>query len=875
MKMIAKIKIVVLAALFGVAGPAMADDVDCFSRGVAYTILNDGSGKFPIVEAGEVYVSLTEDATPEWTEGSYTSAIAVNVGAATSGKVKQNFYFWARAKQGYKFIGWNTSKTGKTAAAGSTTEGAPYLKTYTHWSAGSESAPKEQVMYAIFEKLVDADSEPVDKGDGVAFSAVENNEYIIGSTSKNYNVKVVFSEGLQFIDKSKASEGYGVNNALLPYVTCKGENDSLYKVVSVKINAAYADDTYTTYSDAYGLIELPNALPVGNYMVHLPYGLFNTKAGGVTGSCNFSVVIKNDDTPLTLVSHFPTKGYAWNADPENENTDGESIVVTLNYDKMITHVNEDKEITLQSATGRTYKPVSFGISRLNASQGVISFPKLPNGTYTYCMSPNVFVGANGLGNDTLSFSFSVNGSKTDEWALPTYNEISATPSDGSVVRSLTQIRINLGREGYDEPVGIIVSNGNVKAEKVFYVYPTDKDPEDPEYMPVEQRESITGLSASVQKGVLIVDFETPYIDSALVEITVPAGIVNNLAMPIATMSKQEIYEAGGCTNPEIKLSYDVCPTTIPVKDVTGIGVFDHWEKDEQGRDVRYDSYTSLIDAKLVPPVNNGDGGDRITYIYFWYPEEFTELNYKEGASITNITTQTPYNIAAIEFKTGGDVYRKNVIQMRLSTENYIHSDVYDQGEYEVVLPGGIAHTADGMVNEGITFRFTYGDTGKAYRPEAIDLDIYLGNYRNVSEEGEVVEAPETFKLEKVEDKYYVTELCGSSLAIPVEANKGGFVLKFTENNDGAAFMSYSGGDVVANFAQQQGKPYIFIDQYALYFADGNNVVGGAIYYEQYDPNAIETLKHAGENVVLYNLSGQRSGGLKGYRFGKDMKIFVK
>lgn len=875
MTMISKLKVAWVVMIFmAAAGMVKAADVDCFSRGVAYTILNDGSGTFPVMEAGEVFVSLTDDATPEWTSGTYTSQVAINNGNATSGKVKQNFYFWARAKEGYQFIGWNTSKTGKTAASGSQTEAAPYLKTYTHWSAGTAEAPKEQVMYAIFEKVAGSDSEPEDKGDGASLSAVENNEFVLGSTSKNYSVKVVFSQALLFVDKAKASEGYGVNAELLPYVSCTGADQSKVTVSKVMINAAYQEGSYTQFQPAYGVVELPNTMAVGTYTIHLPYGLFNTTEGGVTASCNFQVTVKNDDTPLVLQSQLPEDKSVWDANPESETFDGESIVVTLNYNKTIARVNTDKEITLVSQSGRTYNPESCTISMLKASQGIVMFGKLPNGTYTYSMPKDVFVGANGFGNEPLTFSFTVQGSKVDEWALPTYTNVNVSPSDASTVRSLTQICIELSRDGYADPIGVLPAKGQVIATKVTYVMPDNYDPNDPEVMPQMHRDTIHGVSAAVKNGKLLVNFATPLSEESRVDVVVPEGIVNNLAMPVATMTSKEIYDEGGCTNPTIRLSYNIQPVSIKVLDVTGIGVFDRFEQDSLGHDVRVDSYKSLVDAQLVPPVNNGDEGDRITYIYFWYPEDFATIAYAGGASITNITSQKPYNIAAIEFKTGGDAYRKNVIQMRLSTENFIHSDVYDQGVYEVILPGGFARTADGMVNEGFTFRFTYGDPEKAYHPEELNLDDYLGNYRNVQDEGESLDL-ETFKLEKIDGSYCITGLCGSSLVIPVESNNSGTVLKFTENTAGEAFMSYSGGDVVASFAQEGGKNYIFIDQYALYLANGDQKVGGAMYYEQYDPSAIESVNSETSLPVFYNLVGQRCFGSKGYRFGKGIKLFVK
>lgn len=861
-----------------------AANVECYSRGVAHCILNDGSGNYPVVEAGEVFVSLTPDATPVWTEGTTASEVAVNIGNASAGTVKQNFYFWAKAKPGYKFIGWNTSKTGKTAAAGSETEGAPYLKTYTHWSAGSESAPKEQVMYAIFEKQVSADDEPQDLGNGVAAVRVENNEYAAGSSSKNFRVRIYFAEGLLFNGSASASQG--VNPDAARYVTCK-QGETSVGIVEVSTGAAWADASYTTYEPAYGTIELPHNIAPGEYDVHLPYSLFKTATGGVTAPYDFKVVVYADNEPLTILSTSPKEGYKWDADPESETTDGESLMVSITFDKYVDHVTADKavldNVLLKSGTGKTILPESITVSKLNNKIGLISYGKLPNGDYTFTLPEGVFVAANGLSHSAKTVNFSITGSKVDEWALPTYTTVSSTPQNNAAVRSLTKVEIEFAREGYDDPVGIMPGSNAVTATKVISWF--DPENNDPEYVGDQRSENIENINVAVKAGKLVVTFAEPVAEECKVVINVPAGIINNLAMPVATMTKQEIYEAGGCTNAALSLNLNIEPKLIKVQDVTGIGFNStyltdeegNFVKDENGEYIRVDEYKSLIDAQLVPPVNNGDGGDRITYMYFWYPEEFAALNYKGGASVVNITNGIEYEIAAIEFKTGGDHYRKNVIQLRLSSTNYIHSDRYDQGVYEVTLPDSAAITADGMFAQGIKFQFTYGDPSKAYFPDELDLDDYLGDYVMVKEEGEDVETTEAFTLAKTtEGKYVVENLCGSSLTIPVEASTGGsFVLKFTENTAGDAFMSTSGGDVVASAALNDGKHYIYIDEFALYFADGSYVPGGIRYYELLSETAIDKVKADASSSAIYNLLGQRIRTAKGIVIKDGKKYLVK
>lgn len=838
-----------------------ADDVECFSRGVAHCILNDGSGNFPVAEAGEVAVGLTAEESLTWNAGTATSVTAINVGNATSGKVKQTFFFHARAKEGYRFIGWTTTKTGKTPTSGSPTdEDTPYTKTYTHWAAGTAEAPKESVVYAIFETTGDADGEPTDLGDGVAFERVENNVINSGASTKSTKVRVFFAESLLYNGLTTATAG--VNADAVKYATCKDSEGKRVTIGEISVFAPYADQTYTTFGEAYGTLELPAGIPIGEYDVHLPYGLFKTAQGGVTAACDFKVTVRADETPFELVATSPVEGGEWNADPTSDKGDGKTVMVTLTFNKVITGIDDTKKISLTNAYGMSFEPESVSKSLINSAQGIVQYGILTNGNYTFTLPEGVFTTANGTTNEAFTLHFSVTGS-TD---LPQYTTIALNPASGSEVRSVTRIAIDMSREGYDEPLALMPDAAAVTAEMFKTIYKEGVDYTDPDSRPEIVQTAIQGILTSVLNGQLVVTFTEPVAQECQVVVNIPAGITNNLAMPVATMTTEELLAEGGCTNPAIQLTYNVRPYAITVTDVTGIGTVDHWVtdengnyvKDENGNYMRVDRYKSLVNAQLTPAAADGEG-DRVTYMYFWYDEPFATLNYSGGASVTNITTGKEYGIAAVEFKTGGDHYRNNVIQLRLSTEAFIQSDVYDQGVYEVVLPSGIARTADGMLNEGTTFRFTYGDPEKAYRPEAIDLDEYLGDYRMMVEEGEMVERIETFSFAKDSENatYYVTDLCGcSTMMIPVKAQDGGFVLLFTEEGDDA-FMGTTGGDVTISFVKQDGEVYIFIDQYALYTA-ADAIIGGCTWYGRVDLEGISAVAgNESTRVPVFNLAGQR------------------
>lgn len=428
--------------------------------------------------------------------------------------------------------------------------------------------------------------------------------------------------------------------------------------------------------------------------------------------------------------------------------------------------------------------------------------------------------------------------------IPQYDVVEVTPADGTTVSALTTITVSLSREGFDAPLGIMPGAAAVEAVRLEGTTETP----------------IAAPKASVDKtnGNLLITFAEPYNTPGTVVVRIPAGLTNNLAMPVATMTTDEIIAEGGCTNPAISLTLNVEPSILPVKDVTGVG-YDtqyltdeqgNFLKDEKGQYIRVDKYDSLIDAQLEPT-----NGDRVTVLYFWYDEAFAAINYKGGASVTNVTTGTSVNIASVGFKSGGDSHRNDVIELRLSTADYIYSEELHQGVYEVVLPEGIATTANGLKSGGKTFRFTFGDPEQAYVPQELDLDGYLGDYKAVTEEGEE-STGEFFTFTKTGSDYFVTNLCGSSLSVPVEAKDGNIFLKFTEEGV-ETFMSLLGGDVQVLFTENEGETYIFVDQYALYQND-DTVMGGAIYFKRERAliDALSAPVTSANESAVYDLQGR-------------------
>lgn len=412
-------------------------------------------------------------------------------------------------------------------------------------------------------------------------------------------------------------------------------------------------------------------------------------------------------------------------------------------------------------------------------------------------------------------------------SIPTYDTCIATPADGATVSALSTVSISLSREGFDAPLGIMPGSQPVTAVRIADGTET----------------AVEGVTAAVKGEQLIISFASPVADAGTIVVRIPEGVTNNLAMPVGTMTTDEIIAEGGCTNPALTLTYHVTPAVLPVRDVTGVG-YDaqyltdeagNFLKDEKGQYIRQDKYDSLIDAQLTPSTDANPDGDRVTVLYFWYEREFAKINYSGGASVTNVTTGRTARVANVSFKTGGDSHRNDVIELRLSSEDYIQSAELHQGVYEVTLPEGIATTADGLKNGGITFRFTFGNPDEAYYPVAIDLDAYVGDYLPVHEPGEPL-SDESFTFSRDDDgSYYIERLCGSSLRIPVEGDGEHFNLKMTENALGEAFMNLRGGDVEIMFTKHEGKLYIYIDQYALYTDAPEPIIGGLLNFERQAP----------------------------------------
>lgn len=437
-----------------------------------------------------------------------------------------------------------------------------------------------------------------------------------------------------------------------------------------------------------------------------------------------------------------------------------------------------------------------------------------------------------------------------DWTLPTFSNVECNIENGGTVRSITSITYTMTDDSYDDPVNLVPG----------YAKPVVMFKEEGK----ETATEVGGVMTSVKKGVLTISLISPLAKKGQLSLTVPRGIVNNLLEDISEMTPQQIYEAGGCTNPELTLTVNVEPVKIKCVRVTNarpIGepqfVYDaegHLQKDKYGNYAVKYTWQDMQDHQFVPDQ------DYVSYIYFWFEEDFKTVQNSPLATATNLSNEHKLGVAALEFKNGnsGDGHKYDIIQFRLSSEDWLKTAERHQGLYEIYLPEGVAKTEDGMVNEACTIQFKYGDPSQAYIEQEVNLSEYEGKYKLVVEEGEIVEQDETFNVEKIEENYYITNLCGSSLNIPVEKIDGEGKFLFKKATAGSDwFMSTRGTDVEATFAVNEGKHYIYLDQYGLSVA-GNTILGGARYFVREDTSGISDIAIS-KTVpsVMYNLAGQR------------------
>lgn len=294
-------------------------------------------------------------------------------------------------------------------------------------------------------------------------------------------------------------------------------------------------------------------------------------------------------------------------------------------------------------------------------------------------------------------------------------------------------------------------------------------------------------------------------------------------------------------------------------------------------------YVNLVGETLVANgTENSTQGDQVTHIYVQFDAELANIGMSASQALSQVlslvNTTTGQKIHFSQY--GCAVWSKDNthLDLMISSEDWINSLDY-QGVYVFKLPAGVVKSAKGAVNDAYEFTFTYGNPEEAVIPEPINLDEYLGNWKQKRDVGEQVENPGAFSFEKIGDNYYMTNLYASSLAIPLSVNDGDYSFANTTSTT-ESFVSSIGSSVVAKFQKDSGKNIIYLDQFTIKSdSHAQSIVGGGCFFEKTTgsiPTGINTVEDHSAMNQIFDLQGRRlSQTVKGINIIGGKKIVVK
>lgn len=420
----------------------------------------------------------------------------------------------------------------------------------------------------------------------------------------------------------------------------------------------------------------------------------------------------------------------------------------------------------------------------------------------------------------------------DVTGLPTYETAEPTPADGSKVTAFRTLTIHLYSETYDDAVMLMPVPPSVVLTK--------KDGEstvlDNKVIPtVKQRADDSGSD-------LILTIDPAIADTCTIEVSIPMGITNNLGA-IAGKTKDQLMAMGYCTNPEMKLTYELEPAFVaPVR------------------------ITNQTDTVLLPDAElklNSEGldlgnGNEVMAFFVKYPNKLISCipsaDFKFYVSVVNesngeVLGLNQYNCEIGVPKLSPDQkknYRDSCyLCIRLSSENYInHQNI--QGRYHVVIRPGIAIDELGLRTGGAEFYFNYGDPEQSQKFVPVDMTEYVGTYRQHMEATEVLpegQREETFALiqdEEDAEKFYITNVLKTGTVVRMLIYVDEHKYRVAEATEGLySFVSpIEGTDVEIRFEKQMGGLYIYMNPYVM-IAPHFNVKnmegyygGGACYYDR-------------------------------------------
>lgn len=272
-------------------------------------------------------------------------------------------------------------------------------------------------------------------------------------------------------------------------------------------------------------------------------------------------------------------------------------------------------------------------------------------------------------------------------------------------------------------------------------------------------------------------------------------------------------------------------------------------------------YVNLVGATLVANgTEDATQADQVTHIYVTFDDELANISMSASQVLSSqISLINTTNGKKINFnKYNCVVWSKDnkALDLMISSEDYINNLDY-QGVYEFKLPAGVVKSAKGAVNDAYEFTFTYGDPEQAKEEVIIDLNDYLGVWKQKKDVGEQVENPASFNVEKVGDNFYVTNLYGdNALSILIVNDNNNFTLAATSAN-GYSFGTMLGGAVEAKFTADGSTLAIMLEQFK-YVAPGKEaIIGGECYFTRTSTTTGINTVESNLNNQMFDLQGRR------------------
>lgn len=470
MKKVSYAKRLLLAVLMGIAVmPAMA--IDYWTIGKIQAVLVGGE---ETSEAGSVFVSAEQVASADEIIGQPSTMQTDPVmltGSAGSSAVNKEYYFYAKANEGYKFLGFASSSTGEPSGAGAAENLSLVGDYYTYsskagagWSGNTEETAKMLIRYAVYEKIGGGDNPDVNPGEGgdddatiVKVVSITNqyNQNLIGTT-------LVVNKGETFDAGDMVTHIYVTyDHELATTIGSKNIANSVEIInttTGVKINlnqysCGLMNDKHKLDLFLSGDSYINNEDYQGVYSVKIPAGIASTATGIETEAYEFSFTYGNPDDVEPeeevnlddFVGNYITSGAA-----EGEIVNilafqfekvGEGYFIT-NMDGTATEiplVKVDNGYAFANTTGDNYSFVSDSGDSVNAVFGVHK---------------------NTISISMEGFTFTVNGKEPIVGGMCYYVTNTDTGINAAVNESKSNVVYDmLGRKKMNATKGINIING--------------------------------------------------------------------------------------------------------------------------------------------------------------------------------------------------------------------------------------------------------------------------------------------------------------------------------------------------------------------------------------------------------------------------------